>query len=151
MAAKVLKPRLAARKLGKPSKFTEQRAKTIIRAVEKGATKRAAAGAAGIGYSTLMDWQRSYPEFSEALTLAEDKCAQRMATLVTTAGITDWRAAAWWLERRGSEEWAAKARAENIFEIELGRIAAERGITIEQVKADLERIQIERRRSLRAV
>jgi hypothetical protein len=62
----------------------------------------------GIPLSTMYDWIRRgserpgsiYEKFSEALSLGRSQCAMRNMRRIQEAGETDWRAAAWVMERR---------------------------------------------------
>lgn len=76
-------------------------------------TVEGAAAAVGIHVSTLHDWQARglveesgrFHEFSKALACARAKSEASLAAMVAQAGKTDWRAAAWILERRFPFQW----------------------------------------------
>lgn len=97
---------------GRPSKFTEEVAKTILAAIANGATRRVAAGMAGVGESTLRAWTRlgrrgvdPYAQFQACLMQASRAAENMMANTVFEAGKSDWKAALAWLERRVPGEW----------------------------------------------
>lgn len=69
----------------------------------------------GIGRRTVYGWRERSAEFAEAYASAQAAFLGRCELVVATAALTDWRAAAWYLERRSPEEWgrhrAVKASA----------------------------------------
>jgi hypothetical protein len=82
-------------------KYTKERVDIICQAIELGTTYRLAAQAAGIGETTFKDWRRNYPEFDEAIMVAEGRAAMRwLARIEQAAADGVWQAAAWKLERR---------------------------------------------------
>lgn len=97
---------------GRPTKYTPATVAKITRALKDGCTKEAAAACGGIGYSTLNEWEKEFPEFSEALTRAEGEAEAQMARCLFTAAPTDWRAAESWLKRRRSKTWGDKQTTE---------------------------------------
>ena len=62
----------------------------------------------GIPLSTMYDWIRRgaerpgsiYEKFSEALSRGRSQCAMKNMARIQDAGATDWRAAAWVMEKR---------------------------------------------------
>ncbi len=128
---------------GRPSKLTPDRQAKICDALKAGSTRKNAAEYAGVGKSTMRQWELDFPEFLEALELAEAECEARNVAVIQKAGsgfkshktvtktyenrdkagnvigITsettttvetefDWRASAWWLERRRSDDYKLK-------------------------------------------
>ena len=68
---------------------------------------------AGIGRSTFYDWkkrgkagEKPYADFFERISTAEAKAEARLSTHVEKAAASEWRAAAWKLERRFPERYA---------------------------------------------
>ncbi len=96
--------------MARPSKFDKEKLDLICKAVEVGATRKLAAMAAGIDVSTLYAWLQKgrnstdenclFKEFSDRIKKAEGFSALRDLSIITAASETDWRAAAWRLERR---------------------------------------------------
>ena len=96
--------------MGRPTKFDAEKLDLICRAIEVGATRKIAAYAAGIDVSTLYAWLSKgrnsndqndvFKEFSDRIKTAEGMSALRDLSIITRASETDWRAAAWRLERR---------------------------------------------------
>lgn len=87
------------------SKRTDDRMAVICEWIGKGATAKDAAAVAGMSEATYYAWKASDPEFSEAITRAENECAARLAAKLAGAADEDWRAAESWLKRRRSEDW----------------------------------------------
>jgi hypothetical protein len=94
--------------MARPSKLDEQRMDLICKSLEVGATYKIAAQVANVHVSTLFAWiakgkqeeTGKFKEFSERIKRAEGMCAVRDLSIITRASETDWRAAAWRLERR---------------------------------------------------
>ena len=92
-----------------PSKFTTERKKMVIRALELGATDKIAADAAGVSYSTFRSWVKKgreagkgiYYNFSMQVQRAKAKGALECLEVIEQ-GIKskDFKQAAWMLERR---------------------------------------------------
>lgn len=96
------------RQTGRRSKLTKERQEIIVAAIEKGCTFKLAAQAAGIDERTLYRWLEKgedgaaplYSQFRQAIKRAEGQQAERLLALIERHAITDWKAAAWMLERR---------------------------------------------------
>jgi hypothetical protein len=109
------------RPLGRPSKLTPDTEARILGAIRCGAPNKVACAAAGIHEDTLYGWLErarerpgsDYAEFSEKLTRArQEGIAARLAIIQRAAG-TDWRAAAWLLERDLPDAFSLKFRVEH--------------------------------------
>lgn len=92
----------------RPTKLTLERAEKIYAMIRQGCTREVAARCAGIDDSTLYRWAsrgekpnapRIYREFFEGLEKADAEAEARAIEVIMQAAETDWRAAAWWLER----------------------------------------------------
>ena len=55
-------------------------------------------------------YRAEYADFADDVRQAEAKAAIRLVGQILQAGEKDWRALAWWLERRFPEEWGRKKR-----------------------------------------
>ena len=93
----------------------------IVGAIEKGATRREAALAAGISETTLYRWlargekaqKGQFREFYEAVKQAEEKAVLGFVSAIWEAAQNGkWQAAAWWLERRYPEDWGKQRLVE---------------------------------------
>lgn len=100
--------------MGRPTKYSDEVAAKIAEAINAGATKRLAAAHAGVSYDTLNDWEHgkkgipksAHVQFVQLLAAAESRAAIRKLARIEKAGNEgDWRADAWWLERRMPEEF----------------------------------------------
>jgi transposase-like protein len=94
--------------VSRPPKYNEQRAQRVLEAIRAGATRRAAAGHAGVDDATLYRWIERYASFATLLTRVEDDVEVRCTATILQASLEDWRAAAWWLERRRSESYGRR-------------------------------------------
>jgi transposase len=107
--------------MARPTKFDQQKASRIIQSVGQGATFKDAAAIAGISYDTLNNWRGrglrdekgGFFEFCHALTRAEAEGIESLVRRIHEASETDWRAAAWLLERRRPEVYGRKALIEH--------------------------------------
>jgi hypothetical protein len=87
--------------MARKSKYTPKAVDDITTAIQIGATYALAAAYAGIGERTFYDWLAQYPQFSQAVKLAEGKAAIGwLARIEKAANDGTWQAAAWKLERR---------------------------------------------------
>ena len=93
---------------GRRSKFSPPVVKTICDMISRGLNYSQAAEAAGIHRDTLNEWERKFPDFSDALKKAKAQGIDRRLKRIETAGNKYWQADAWWLERNCPEQWGRK-------------------------------------------
>jgi transposase-like protein len=95
-------------RVGLPAALSDELANAIVESLERGATITAAASAVGISRRTLTRWlTRGLPGGSAAADEPFRVLRQRvMDVRVERERAKDWRAAAWWLERRFPERWS---------------------------------------------
>lgn len=115
--------------MGRKTKLTKQIQSKIIKYIKQGNTYEIAALSAGVSRSTFYNWlswgevvegepepDPIYIDFREAVeeaaALAE---MERVKTILDAAkgtgrykGVADWKAAAWFLERRSPEAWGRR-------------------------------------------
>lgn len=109
-------------------------------------TKHAAAGAAGISRVTLWRMIQSDATFRNAVEMAEDVAEARKTVVVTRAADEgNWTAAAWWLERRRTEQYGKRIAVDVSMRDEVTRLAAELGIDVDEAIAEAERVLAEAR------
>lgn len=124
-----------------PSKRTPDTDRRITEALELGATYTNAAGYAGIHVATFERWRNRDAEFAALVQRAEEKAVIGWLAMIQKAAQEgDWRAAAWKLERRHSDQWGRRQRVDVHIRQEAERIAQELGLSVEDVLAEAERI-----------
>jgi hypothetical protein len=92
------------------TRLTPEVQRQICAHVAQGAPIPHACEAAGIPWYTCKDWlrkgragQKPYAAFVAAVEKAKGKCVAAMTKRVAKASALEWRAAAWWLEKRVEE------------------------------------------------
>lgn len=86
----------------------EAKRQAILAALETGHTRRAAAQLAGVSHVTLYAWMADDLPFSNAVTRAEAAAEEYYLSCIKAQASQDWRAGAWYMERRRSEDYARK-------------------------------------------
>lgn len=81
------------------SKYTPELVEHIVRLIEAGVFAIDACMAVGIGETTYYEWLKTKREFRESIKKARAKAIVRHVLHIEQASKTDWKAAAWWLER----------------------------------------------------
>lgn len=94
---------------GRKTKFTPQLQKNLCKFIREGHTYADAAAMVGISYETLRSWREEKPAFSVAIEGAEAECKAEFTKRIMEASKKDWRAAAWWLERRFPHDYGKDA------------------------------------------
>lgn len=105
--------RPAKAKVGRPSVLTPALQEKILEAIKAGLFRQQAADWAGIGQRTLFTWLQqgkakpSSPQgaFRQAVLKAEKAAEMRCSALIQQAAGKDWKAAAWFLERKFHSRW----------------------------------------------
>jgi len=98
-------------KRGRPSKFTSQTAKRILRSVGRGMPLVHAASAAGMSFQTLSTHRSKNPQFADALAAAVSKGIETRLKVVEQAlnspdEAIRLRAACWYLEHTAPAHFA---------------------------------------------
>lgn len=89
---------------GAPTKKTPERLARIVEIIAGGNFRYVAARAVGITGPTLTKWMAADPELAERVEVAEQQAEIDAVKTIRTAG--DWKAMAWFLERKFPERWA---------------------------------------------
>ena len=93
-------------------KFTPVIREQIFKALVAGNNRGMAAAYAGIRPETLSRWlsrpESAYVNFAQEVAKAEAMAEIRAVAVIREASRTDWRAAAWLLERRYSLHWGKR-------------------------------------------
>lgn len=134
--------------MGRPCKLTPIVQERIIGALWAGNTRHAAAGFAGIAASTLSRWiaqaerarNGKFKTFWNLLRVAENVAEMRCVMVIQESMRKDWRAAAWWLERRRQDEWGKRENVDITIHREAERVARETGLDAEDIVAEAERL-----------
>jgi len=144
--------------MARPTKFTEETIERLCEAIALGETYVGACVYAGIAFDTFNEWRKGeYPRgadkdlkaaFSERLTRAEAEASMAALRSIRRAAMDgDWRAAAWWLERRRPESFGRKPveiSGPNGGPIEIRalaeKIAATDGLNVDEVLAEAEEL-----------
>lgn len=90
-------------------KYSNEITLEICKYLRAGNTQHDSAVLAGISEDTFYEWRKNKTEFSEAIKKAEKECKARNIAIIQRAAEKTWQAAAWWLERRYSSEYALKS------------------------------------------
>lgn len=116
----VSKPKRTAPR-GRPSKFTNEIKDNICEYIAQGNYLDTACRLAGVDYSTFRGWmvkgehegKGEYFEFLRQVRLAEAQAESERVRLILQAGrLDDWKANAWYLERKYPERWGKKDHIE---------------------------------------
>ncbi len=107
-----------ATRLGRPTKFTEETRKKILWALRLGNYRKTAAEYAAISERTLGDWlykgseeeAGEYADFHNDVPEAEQAAEVRaLGVIQQAANNGQWKAAAWFLERKFPERYCTRA------------------------------------------
>jgi transposase len=102
---------------GPKGKLNKERQTIIIEAIEEGTPHDTAAALAGIGKTAFYDWLKKgeetesgkYYKFYSAVKQAEATAEAKRIERINKAGEDgDWKADAWYLERRYPEKWGRR-------------------------------------------
>lgn len=85
-------------------------------------------------------WLAADAEFRAAVESAEAKAESYYVTIIHEAARDDWRAAAWWLERRRPDSYARRERFEAHVRAQAERLANANGLDSGDVLATAEDI-----------
>jgi transposase len=105
----------------RPSQLTPELAKLICAKVAKGITLQSAAALYGVKEGTVHDWLKrgrageseTHADFAAGYEAALSKIEETMVDNVVEAAAGDWKASAWWLERRRPKDYAGKVAVEH--------------------------------------
>ena len=89
-------------------KKTPERLDTICQHITTGITFKSACALSGISDATFYRWRQEDAEFEADVQMATAVAEQVLLGHISEHAITDWRAAAWILERRMPDDYSAK-------------------------------------------
>lgn len=113
----------AGRKTGRPTKCTPDVIERLCRLVKIGVPPIVACRTESIGKATLYEWRMSaargvepYASLIAQLDVAQSQAVAQITMQLVKASQHDWKAAAWYLERRVPAMFAAKqsVRVQNV-------------------------------------
>lgn len=122
------------------SKMSDVRVNAILRALEMGCTRRAAAGAADIHHATFYRWIDNDATLRDAVEKAEQKAEAAFTAAVANAVPKNWQAAAWWLERRHHMDYGRREHVTVDLSALVRTVADELGVPEAEAIAEAERI-----------
>jgi len=94
---------------GRRPKYSPAFVQEFCAILRMGGTRTAACNHVGLDTSTFYVWLERHPAFSGDVARAEADAELRFSNVVRlAAGKGDWRAAAFWLERRRPTDWGEK-------------------------------------------
>jgi hypothetical protein len=100
----------------RPSKLNDILQKNLVDAVRAGNFYSTACRAYGVGESTFHRWMSDpaprYRAFQDAITRAAAAAEAEAIGQIRLASRKDWRAAAWFLEKKYPKEWGNQIKAE---------------------------------------
>lgn len=149
--------------MGRPIKLTKELEKKITDVIRAGNYIETAAAFAGIHKSTLYDWlkrgerekqrvhgtnrkisnkEQPFVDFSDAVEKALAEAEIRDVMRISEASKTDWKAAAWRLERKFPDKWGRKTihlvnKEEQTLKLEKMRL------DIDKTQAEIEKLEKE--------
>jgi hypothetical protein len=135
--------------MGRPSKLTPEVQEKIVAALRGGNYRNAACHAVGIAEDTFRVWmirgeegQKPYAAFRAAVIDAETQAEITLVNHVAAAASRSWMAAAWLLAHRFPDRWADRHRIDIQLAMrqEAERVAAQTGLTVDEVMAEAERL-----------
>jgi hypothetical protein len=128
--------------VGRPRKFDQTKRAEVCALLAAGVSVREAARFVGCDRGTIRNEARRNDQFRHQLQRARSQAQVHPLRTMQQAAATNWRAAAWWLERLAPDTFAEPA-ASVVGRREANKFAADLIAIIERVVADpLEREQL---------
>ncbi len=126
------------------SKLTPNRQKTIVRLIEQGNYASVAVAAAGISAVTYYDWlkrgrsgEQPYANFLNAIKKAESKAEAALVAGIKDAGIKQWQAMAWLLERTRPQRYSRQDRQPIPWQTEIAELLKKGLVTVGDIEQSL--------------
>ncbi len=91
--------------MARPTKYSKETEEKICSALRAGNTRKASSEYAGIDEATLWRWMQSNASFANNIKKAEADAEVSAVAIIKKAMPETWQAAAWWLERRKSDDY----------------------------------------------
>ena len=95
--------------MARPTKQTEATKQAIFDSLRKGNTRAISAAAAGVSYDTFYRMLRADDQFRADVEQAEAQAVMFFVDRIKSAAyFGDWKAAAYWLEKRQPAQWGKR-------------------------------------------
>jgi transposase len=125
--------------MARPSTYSPEAHARVIEALAAGTSRRGACDYAGISEDTFARWLKRYADFADAVVRAEATVELRAVVTIRQAfNAGDWKAAAFWLERRRNKEWGRQVKVEIINTVR--EMAKAAGLDPDAAVAEVEQI-----------
>lgn len=113
--------------LGRPTKYNpEEMIPKVIRIGQAGGTKAMMAAEIGVPIGTLLQWEKTFPEFSKAIQMARTYSQAKMESLGLgiAEGVVDGNSAAWQfiMKNQFPEQWRDVKETINTNEHKIVRV-----------------------------
>lgn len=98
-------------KVGRPTKYDPSYCAMIVEHMAEGASMLSFAAEIDVDRSTLNEWMRQHPEFSQAVSRGKAKCAawwERVGRNIAVTGEGNSTMAVFGLKNMGRDEWSDK-------------------------------------------
>lgn len=110
--------------------FTDELRHQILKTLREGATKEAAAEAAGLHRVTLWKWLdrgragiEPYATFADEIAQAQAIAENEDIKVIRSAGYQDWKARAWVRERSNPKDWGVQDKFQSEMRAAFDRLA----------------------------
>lgn len=100
------------RKAGRPLSINKAMEEEIIQLLSDGMSQTKVCIAMGIGETTIIDHKNRFPEFSKRIEKAKRVTDALAHKSIKVGMLKDWKAGAWWLERRHPDEFRERKEIE---------------------------------------
>jgi len=97
----------------KPYKMTEEKIQNILKHLEDGLTLKDSCDLENVSDESFRKWKKENVNSEILIKQAELRRKSEKLKIIHEAATTDWRAAAWYLERKYPKEFALKGRTED--------------------------------------
>jgi hypothetical protein len=110
--------------MARPTSLTPELAKKLTVHVGNGLPISVACDYVGIHYATVCRWMKRddgpYPAFRDSMKKARAKSQKKMIRDIR-AGVDNWQARAWYLERSDPKHWGRKDKIEKLIKKDIAQ------------------------------
>ena len=113
---------------GRPSTYDEAYCQEAIEFLKDGYSVAAFAGKIGVAKSTIYEWEKNHPEFSDAIKIGQAGAVYWWETAnrkLATTGEGNATACVFGLKNRASDEWRDKTEQEVSGELTVNKVVRE--------------------------